>query len=154
MKTSVENTTVASAVSEQLNQLLADYQIYYQNLRTLHWYAKGRTFFALHSKFEEYYNEASEVVDELAERVLMLGGKPTHSFAQYIQASRLTETEAISDGTAAVNVVLANSEQLLNAVKETFKLAGDAGDEGTVVLLSELIGSTEKRIWMLKSFLQ
>ncbi len=154
MKTSVENTTVASAVSEQLNQLLADYQIYYQNLRTLHWYAKGRTFFALHSKFEEYYNEASEVVDELAERVLMLGGKPTHSFAQYIQASRLTETEAISDGTAAVNVVLANSEQLLNAVKETFKLAGDAGDEGTVALLSELIGSTEKRIWMLKSFLQ
>jgi len=154
MKTSVENTTVASAVSEQLNQLLADYQIYYQNLRTLHWYAKGRTFFALHSKFEEYYNEASEVVDELAERVLMLGGKPTHSFAQYIQASRLTETEAISDGTAAVNVVLANSEQLLNAVKETFKLAGDAGDEGTVALLSGLIESTEKLIWMLKSFLQ
>lgn len=154
MKTSVENTTVANAVSEQLNQLLADYQIYYQNLRTLHWYAKGRTFFALHSKFEEYYNEASEVVDELAERVLMLGGKPTHSFAQYIQASRLAETEAISDGTAAVNVVLANSQQLLNAVKETFKLAGDSGDEGTVALLSELIGNTEKRIWMLKSFLQ
>jgi len=154
MKTSVENTTVANAVSEQLNQLLADYQIYYQNLRTLHWYAKGRTFFALHSKFEEYYNEASEVVDELAERVLMLGGKPTHSFAQYIQASRLAETEAISDGTAAVNVVLANSEQLLNAVKETFKLAGDTEDEGTVAMLSELIGSTEKRIWMLKSFLQ
>ncbi|MBW8327520.1 MAG: DNA starvation/stationary phase protection protein [Prolixibacteraceae bacterium] len=154
MKTSVENTTVANAVSEQLNQLLADYQIYYQNLRTLHWYAKGRTFFALHAKFEEYYNEASEVVDELAERVLMLGGKPIHSFAQYIQASRLAETEAISDGTAAVNVVLANSEQLLNAVKETFKLAGDAGDEGTVALLSGLIGSTEKRIWMLKSFLQ
>lgn len=154
MKTSVENTTVANAVSEQLNQLLADYQIYYQNLRTLHWYAKGRTFFALHAKFEEYYNEASEVVDELAERVLMLGGKPIHSFAQYIQASRLAETEAISDGTAAVNVVLANSEQLLNAVKETFKLAGDAEDEGTVALLSGLIGSTEKRIWMLKSFLQ
>ncbi len=154
MKTSVENTTVANAVSEQLNQLLADYQIYYQNLRTLHWYAKGRTFFALHGKFEEYYNEASEVVDELAERILMLGGNPSHSFAQYIQESRLAETEAISDGTAAVNAVLANNEQLINAVKETFKLAGEAGDEGTVALLSGLIGSTEKRIWMLKSFLQ
>lgn len=154
MKTSVENTNVANAVSEQLNQLLADYQIYYQNLRTLHWYAQGRTFFALHGKFEEYYNEASEVVDELAERILMLGGKPTHSFAQYVQSSRLKETEAISDGTTAVNVVLANSEQLLNAVKETFNVAGDAGDEGTLALLSGLIGSTEKRIWMLKSFLQ
>ncbi len=154
MKTSLENNTAVNAVSEQLNHLLADYQIYYQNLRTLHWYAKGRTFFALHGKFEEYYTEASEVVDELAERVLMLGGKPSHSFAQYIQESRLAETEAISDGTEAVNLALANSEHLLAAVKQTFKLAGEEGDEGTVALLSELIGSTEKRIWMLKSFLQ
>lgn len=153
MKTLNENTA-ANVVASQLNQLLADYQIYYQNLRTLHWYAKGRTFFALHSKFEEYYTEASEVVDELAERILMLGGSPVHTFAQYISTSKLQETEVISDGTKAVELVLANNEYLLNGVKETFKLAGEAEDEGTVALLSGLIGSTEKRIWMLKSFLK
>lgn len=153
MKTLNENTA-ANVVASQLNQLLADYQIYYQNLRTLHWYAKGRTFFALHSKFEEYYSEASEVVDELAERILMLGENPAHTFAQYSSTSKLKETEVISDGTKAVEMVLANNEYLLQTVKESFKLAGEAGDEGTVALLSGLIGSIEKRIWMLKSFLQ
>jgi starvation-inducible DNA-binding protein len=153
MKTLNENTA-ANVVASMLNQLLADYQIYYQNLRTLHWFAKGRTFFSLHAKFEEYYNEASEVVDELAERILMLGGSPSHSFAEYVSVGKLQETEVISDGTIAVELVLANNEYLLQAVKEIFKLAGEAEDEGTVALLSGLIGSTEKRIWMLKAFLQ
>jgi starvation-inducible DNA-binding protein len=153
MKTLNENAA-ATAVTTQLNQLLADYQIYYQNLRTLHWYAKGRTFFALHAKFEEYYNDAAEVVDELAERILMLGEKPVHSFVQYVSESQLKEAETESDGTKAVEVVLANNKYLLKAVKETFKLAGEAEDEGTAALLSGLIGSIEKRIWMLKSFLQ
>jgi len=153
MKTLNENTA-ANVVASKLNQLLADYQIYYQNLRTLHWYAKGRTFFSLHAKFEEYYNEASEVVDELAERILMLGGNPSHSFAEYVSVGKLQETEVISDGTIAVELVLVNNEYLLQAVKDTFKLAGEAEDEGTVALLSGLIGSTEKRVWMLKAFLQ
>lgn len=153
MKTLNENTQNI-IVSEKLNQLLADYQIYYQNLRTLHWYAKGRTFFALHSKFEEYYNETAEIVDELAERILMLGEKPVYSFSQFLSISKLKETEPISEGTAAVNVVLSNSEYLLNSVKEAIQTAENADDDGTVALLGELIGSTEKRIWMLKSFLQ
>ncbi len=153
MKTLNENTQ-SIIVSEKLNQLLADYQIYYQNLRTLHWYAKGRTFFALHSKFEEYYNETAEIVDELAERILMLGEKPVYSLSQFLSISKLKETEPISEGTAAVNVVLSNSEYLLNSVKEAIQTAENADDDGTVALLGELIGSTEKRIWMLKSFLQ
>lgn len=153
MKTLNENTQ-SIIVSEKLNQLLADYQIYYQNLRTLHWYAKGRTFFSLHSKFEEYYNETAEIVDELAERILMLGEKPVYSFSQFLSISKLKETEPISEGTAAVNVVLSNSEYLLNSVKEAIQTAENADDDGTVALLGELIGSTEKRIWMLKSFLQ
>lgn len=153
MKTLNENTQ-SIIVSEKLNQLLADYQIYYQNLRTLHWYAKGRTFFALHSKFEEYYNETAEIVDELAERILMLGEKPVYSFSQFLSISKLKETEPISEGTAAVNAVLSNSEYLLNSVKEAIQTAENADDDGTVALLGELIGSTEKRIWMLKSFLQ
>lgn len=152
MKTSLENT--ATVVSVQLNQLLADYQIYYQNLRTLHWYAKGVTFFALHAKFEEYYNKAAEVVDELAERILMLGGNPIYSYSQYVQISKLSEAPAISEGIEAVKLVLANSEYLLDAVKTSFKVAEKSGDEGTVALMSDLIGSTEKQIWMLKSFLQ
>ena len=67
-------------VAEELNKLLADYQIFYQNLRGLHWNVTGNAFFMLHEKYEELYNEASEVIDEIAERILMIGGQPLHTF--------------------------------------------------------------------------
>ena len=50
-----------------LQQLLADFQVYYTNLRGLHWNIKGYSFFVLHSKFEDMYNSAAETIDEIAE---------------------------------------------------------------------------------------
>ena len=73
----------ASAVSNvvaSLKQLLADYQVFYTNLRGFHWNIKGHGFFVLHGKFEDMYNNAAEKVDELAERILMLGGEPENKF--------------------------------------------------------------------------
>lgn len=139
---------------EKLNQLLADYQIYYQNLRGLHWNVKGSMFFMLHGKYEEYYNEAAEVVDEIAERILMLGGQPLHTFGDYLKTASLKETAHVSDGKAGVETVLENNRYLLNSFKELLELSGETGDEGTSNLISELIGSTEKRIWMLESVLE
>ena len=69
----------ASAVSNvvaSLKQLLADYQVFYTNLRSFHWNIKGHGFFVLHGKFEDINENAAEKVDELAERILMLGGEP------------------------------------------------------------------------------
>ena len=60
-----------SEITEKLNLLLSNYQMYYQNLRSLHWNIKGKMFFMLHEKFEEFYNTASEVIDEIAEMGLV-----------------------------------------------------------------------------------
>lgn len=64
------NAEKSARVAEGLNELLANFQMYYQNLRGFHWNVKGNRFFVLHAKFEELYNDAVEKVDELAERVL------------------------------------------------------------------------------------
>ncbi len=61
---------------EKLNELLANYQIYYQNLRNFHWNVSGPNFFELHAKFEELYTAANLGVDETAERILTLGSRP------------------------------------------------------------------------------
>ena len=58
---------VANVVSA-LHQLLADFQVYYTNLRGFHWNIKGHGFFVLHEKFESMYDDAAEKVDEIAER--------------------------------------------------------------------------------------
>jgi starvation-inducible DNA-binding protein len=155
MKTQDQLTTAKTQdVVTVLNQLLADYQIYYQNLRGLHWNVTGNMFFSLHEKYENYYNEAAEVVDQLAERILTIGGKPAHTFADYLSVSGLKELDDISDGKKGVEAVLENSKYLLGLIRRGSEVASAAGDEGTVALLSELTGSTEKRIWMLTAFLK
>ena len=66
----------ATKLSRKLNGLLANYQLFYQNLRGLHWNIKGKEFFELHLKFEELYEDAVIKVDEIAERILTLEGDP------------------------------------------------------------------------------
>ena len=136
---------------DELNGLLADYQIFYQNLRGLHWNVKGPQFFSLHEKYEELYNETAEVVDEIAERILMVEGQPLHTFADYVKTSDLKEAGTVADGRKGVEIVLDNSQTLLKKLYEVLETAD--GDEGTSALLGDLIGATEKRIWMLKSWL-
>lgn len=138
---------------KQLNQLLADYQIYYQNLRGFHWNIKGPSFFQLHDKFEALYREASETVDEIAERIRALGYTPLHTLEDYFQQAQLTSAKDVSHGEEAVNVSLKNSQVLLYDLKEVLHLAEDFRDEATSSLISDLITDTEKRIWMLKAFL-
>ncbi|NLR93123.1 Dps family protein [Flammeovirga agarivorans] len=137
-----------------LNKLLANFQLYYQNLRGLHWNIQGKNFFELHAKFEELYTGANDRVDEIAERILTLGVQPLHTFSDYLQASTIEEGKDIKTDTASVELVLNNLSTLLNLEREVIEKASDAGDEGTVALLSELISEQEKTIWMFAAWLK
>ena len=88
-------------LSEKLNVLLANLQLFYINARGFHWNIKGEKFFELHLKFEELYNDALLKIDEVAERILTLGHTPIHSFTEYVQTSSIQELKNISDGNEA-----------------------------------------------------
>jgi len=140
-------------ISGKLNFLLADFQIYYMNLRGLHWNVKGRRFFMLHEKFEELYNDTNEIVDEIAERILSLGEKPLHSFDDYLENKTIRITKNISDGDMAVRSILGNLNELLIQERDILEIASENKDEGTGALMSDLISSQEKLIWMLTAYL-
>ncbi|GAF04737.1 Dps family protein [Saccharicrinis fermentans] len=144
----------AEKLNEKLNELLANYQVFYQNLRGFHWNIKGKTFFELHAKFEEYYNDAVVKVDEIAERILTLEGEPLHTFSAYTSTSSLKEAKGISEGTKAVEIVVQNFSTLVALEREILSLAGEADDEGTVSLMSDYISETEKTLWMLNAYLK
>ena len=86
----------------ELNRLLSTYQIHYMNARGFHWNIKGSSFFELHEKFEEIYNNLLEKVDEIAERILTIEGQPLHSFSDYLQHSEIEEVKDISNGVEAL----------------------------------------------------
>jgi len=148
MKREIKNK---SEIVSKLNSLLSDYEIYYQNLRALHWNIKGKMFFMLHEKYEEFYTEAAEVIDEIAERILMLESTPLHTYEDFLKNGEIAVVKNVSDAEKSVQIVLENNEVLLNKAFGAIEVASESGDEGTVALLSELISGLEKRIWMLKS---
>jgi len=61
--------SAAGKLVQSLQQLLADFQVHYMNLRGFHWNIQGHGFFVLHSKFEEMYDDTAEKVDQIAERM-------------------------------------------------------------------------------------
>src|SRR5210317_1597320 len=105
---------MANELSNKLNRLLADYQVYYQNLRGLHWNIKGKEFFELHVKFEEFYDDAVIKIDEIAERILTLGGEPLHSFTDYMNSSDIKEEKQVTDGAKGVSIVVKNLSTLIS----------------------------------------
>lgn len=138
-------------IEEKLNLLLSDYQMYYQNLRAFHWLVKGNQFYMLHEKFEEFYDQAAEDIDEIAERILMIGGKPLHSFEDYLKHAGIKAEKNLERSSDIIPKVIANIEHLLGSFRDIIEIAGDSGDEGTVALMSDFIGAAEKKLWMLNS---
>ncbi len=148
------NKIRANQLTEKLNQLLADYQLFYQNVRGLHWNIKGREFFELHLKFEEYYDDAVLKIDEIAERILTLEGEPLHTFSDYLKIGAIEEKKGVTSGVEGVQIVVDNLSILILHERQILKLAADSDDEGTVSLMSDYISQTEKIIWMLNAYLK
>ena len=140
-------------VATKLNVLLADFQIYYMNLRGLHWNVKGRRFFMLHEKFEELYTETNEVVDEIAERILSLGLQPLHTLEDYLEHKTIRVFKNISNGDVGVAGILDTLKELLIQERDILESASNNNDEGTASLMSDLVSDQEKLIWMLTSYL-
>ena len=140
-------------LAEKLNGLLSNFQIYYQNLRGLHWNIKGKSFFELHVKFEEFYTDSQVKIDEIAERILTLQGKPLHTFEDYVRLATVPVGKNISNDVEGVELVVNSLSELLKIERVILEISDKAQDEGTNSMMSDFIAEQEKTIWMLNSWL-
>ena len=141
-----------NGVVNELKQLLADFQVHYTNLRGVHWNIKGRGFFTLHEKFESMYNDAAEKVDELAERILMLGGEAENKFSEYLKVAKVKEVSDITCTTCAVDYVLDTYKHLIGLERKAIDTANEAGDAVTADMLTGYLKEHEKMVWTLVAF--
>ena len=137
----------------QLNELLSNFQLYYQNMRGFHWNIKGSSFFELHNKFEELYRDAQEKIDDLAERILTLGQTPLHTFEGYLQVANVKVYKSLCNDREIVQALLDMLQLLLVKEREVLEAAAKADDEGTSDLITPLIAGQEKTVWMLRAWL-
>ena len=94
------NPDDSAALCKELNALLCDLHVFYQNVRGFHWNVQGQNFFELHAKFEEFYTDLQVKIDEVAERVL-IGGQP-HTMQDYVAGAKIPAVKDVHDGVEAV----------------------------------------------------
>lgn len=138
---------------KNLNDLLANYQVFYMNARGFHYNIRGEKFFELHLKFEELYTDLILKADEIAERILTLGATPVHAYSGYLKQSAIKEVQNVSDAQKAVQSVLDSFSTLLAKERKLLALSGEADDEGTNSMISDYIREQEKLVWMYSAYL-
>ncbi|MGX2950215.1 Dps family protein [Ursidibacter sp. B-7004-1] len=142
------NVASSEKLAAELNKLLASYQVFYTNVRGYHWNIKGVSFFELHAKFEEIYDDLVVKVDEIAERILTLGHVPANAFSQYLKESQIEEHIGISSAQQCLTGTVEGLKTLLKQQREILTFANELDDEGTASQMSDYIKEQEKLVWM------
>ena len=140
-------------VADALAVLLADFQVYYANLRNFHWNVQGSNFYALHAEFERLYDDAAEKADEIAERLLQLDVTPEHRPSKYLQVAQIKENEMVHCGQECLTQVLDMVKILIAQERAVMVAADEAGDESSNALMSDYLREQEKLVWMLTATL-
>lgn len=143
---------MSNKLHNKLNEYLANQQVMYIKLHNLHWYVKGQGFFTLHAKLEELYEQTAEILDEVAERILALGGKPIGSMKQALSVTRVKELddEPISSEDT-LKYLLTDVKWWIKDTEAIIKLAEEEGDVGTADLFTGYLAEYQKLRWMLKA---
>jgi starvation-inducible DNA-binding protein len=142
-------------LTECMNVYLANQQVSFIKLHNLHWYIKGNNFFMLHAKFEELYDVTADIIDEVAERMLMLGATPVASINGALKLAKIKELEDKNiPCKQALSVLQEDVEFYIAASKNILELAEKEHDHGTQELFSKYLGEYEKLQWMLKATIE
>ena len=142
-------------ILNNLNTFLSDLNVFYRKLQNYHWNIKGKEFFVMHSKLEEYYNEINTEIDEVAEHILTLGGQPLGTLKDYINEAKITEAENKKvESNLVFDEITKDFSTLLQDVLEIKKKADENEEYKTSALMDSFIESYSKKLWMLKQSME
>src|SRR5207237_5828165 len=142
-----EDTRRASV--DNLNQLLADTMTLRDLYKKHHWQVSGPTFYQLHLLFDKHFDEQSELVDSIGERIQSLGGV---SIAMAHDVAEMTLIPRPPRGRDEVTIQIARllqaHEIVLKEARAMARQAAEAGDDGTNdLLVSDVIRTNERQAW-------
>lgn len=140
---------VATLHREQANALVA-----YLNYKKYHWLTYGPLFRDIHLLLDEQATQTSDMIDEFAERAIMIGGAPIGDPADYLatatvkpSAGKLSMREMIEEARATLDAVI-------REMHADAEVATAAGDIGTADLYTRLVQTHQKNRWFLNELLQ
>lgn len=146
---------MSKIVIDILKQIQADAAVFYVKVHNLHWNVKGMDFYATHKATEEIYEQFADVFDDVAERVLQIGGMPFVTLADMLKAAKIKEESKTNFQSKQVaQAILADYEYFLKSFEKLSIEADKAKDKVSAGYADEKVGELQKAIWMLKSQLK
>lgn len=138
-----------------LNQILADTITLRDMYKKHHWQVSGPTFYSLHLLYDEHAKEQTELIDELAERVQILGGVAIAMAHDVAEATKLERPPRDrEDVPTQLSRLLEAHEHVLEMAREAAHRASEIGDEGSNdLLVSDIVRTNEMQVWFLSEHL-
>lgn len=146
-------TTTTQSVVDVLNKQVANFSVLYVKLHNYHWFVTGGDFYKLHEKFEEFYTAAAKYIDDIAERILAINGKPLATMKEFLQNASITESSGNETAEQMVQNVSNDFHTIVEEIKQGTEAAEKENDQPTADMLTHIRKNLEKQNWMLKSFL-
>ena len=143
-----------SIIIKRLEVTLADTYALYLKTQNYHWHVRGPQFKSLHELFEMQYKELAEAVDQIAERILMLGHKAPATFKEFIELKTGKDGNSSISANQMVTELAEDHSILVRDLNQAIKIAQENNDEGTITLLSDRIAAHEKSHWMLSASIE
>ncbi len=140
-------------VAQKLSLILADTYVLYVKTQNFHWNIIDPRFYFLHLFLEKQYEELAEGIDELAERIRMLGQRAPGSLKEFLEISSLNEngSDKETHGDAILNTLLADRMALCRYIRKSIEESQELGDEGSADLLIKHLRMHENMVWMIHS---
>lgn len=141
------------AVAEMLQQLLSDEFILYTKYRNAHWNVEGHDFHTKHVFFEEEYGKLELVVDEVAERIRMLGFYAPGTMKEFLELTQLDENAPKqNDSISFMKILLEDHQKIIAFIRKSIsENAEEHNDEGTADFITGLMQKHEEMAWMLRA---
>lgn len=145
---------IESEVIQSLQQQLANAFLLYANYKKYHWQSYGPLFRDLHLLFDEHAEAVLGTIDELGERVRILGGNPIADPRQFIEQGTVEVAAADRDMRGMIEEALSNHARVVQGTRQAIYRANEVGDQVTADLLTRIASIHEKQEWFLREIIE
>ena len=143
-------------VAQSLNILLADEHVLYIKTRRAHWNVEGPDFLTIHRFFEEQYKQLEGIIDDIAERIRIIGHYAEATLDGFLKETHLSEgTRENNDSAGFMKSLLEDHETIIIYLRENIdRYDVEWKDAGTSDFITGLLETHEKMAWMLRAHLK
>lgn len=153
-KKTSENNQPNNEIVLALQKQVANGFIHYLNYKHYHWQTFGPLFRDLHLLFDEFATEVYETIDEMAERIRMIGQTPVSRMEEFLSTASIKSAGKATDLRSMIAEANKNSNTIIKEMREAIKKADEGDDPGTADVFTRFVQIHEKQEWWLRDILE